>query len=107
MTSARPCEVVMYTPSSQQDAAAAASGGGGGKNANKPVKQVPGRITSVDVSIWPPSYVVKEDNSKAERDTEGGRVISEVRWPVPFAHLRAARRIPVCPVLHPITRVFI
>ena len=95
----RPCGEVMYTPSSQQGAG---GGGAGGKNANKPVKQVPGRITSVDVSIWPPSYVVKEDNSKAERDTEGGRVISEVRWPDPFARSHALTGTPT-----PSPRIFI
>ena len=43
-----------------------------------PCDAVPARITSVDVSIWPPSYVIKEDGAKTERDTEGGRIIAEV-----------------------------
>ena len=63
-------EKVLYTPAS-------ANSNGASSAKNKAPKQVPGRIISVDVSIWPPSYVFKEANSKTERDTEGGRVISE------------------------------
>jgi len=38
-------------------------------------------VTSIDVSIWPPAFVIKEDSEHGkgkERDTEGGRIISAV-----------------------------
>jgi hypothetical protein len=66
-------ERVMYSPKPQQQQQ-------GGANNKKPpvVKQVPGRITSVDASMWPPSYMFCGDASTSHRDTEGGRLIAEV-----------------------------
>ena len=60
-------EAVVYTPKET-----------GGKN--KPA-QVAAKVTSIDVSIWPPAFVIKEDSDNGkgkERDTEGGRIISAV-----------------------------